>query len=152
IKHNLVVAYHGRAPNLAAPLAAEILDELRAGADLQALGDVLYAGAFALRFMGREDEVLALCAELDDGAARAPPGRLTLSAHQLRAMNLGMAGDYERQRTELWAGIRLADQLGATGWGGMLRVDLLRDPALDIDASIADARALLKSLRPHHMF
>ena len=151
LKRTMLSAYANLAPINVPALAAEILDELRAAGDARALGDALYAASVAHWLMGREAEANVFVEELTRVVSGLPISRLTLACHMVQAQRLASHDD-PGFRAHVQRGVTLARSIEADGWANLMRVELIADPAYDIERGIDDARDLLSSVRSFSMF
>ncbi|HTX48334.1 MAG TPA: AAA family ATPase, partial [Caulobacteraceae bacterium] len=153
LKHAMVSAYSNTAPIHAPPLIAEILDDVRAGGDPYALGDLLRSAAMSYRYMGRAPEAQVFLDELAQVTAVLPPSRLTLGRLYAQAVGLWAQGDLPAMRALSRDGAELARSIGADGWANTMRWLLLEGPERHGgDHRIAETRDLLQGLRSFHMF
>jgi len=152
LKRAMMEAYAPLAPLHVPALAAEILDELREAGNPQHLADALYAASLASWLMGREAELRTFAEEFAHVVVGLPANRLTLACHLTQTYVLLSQDDPEALRAHLHQGVELARSIDADGWANLMRVELLADPAYDIERGISEARDLLGSLRPFNMF
>jgi predicted ATPase len=151
LRRSLAGCLAGIAPRRAIPFAEQVVDELRAGDDPFALGDTLVSLSQAKRLAGHEEEARRLSEELWEFVARLRPSRLTMASYQTQILDAMLSNPPAAHRLSA-EGARLGDSIGAIGWANLLRADSFGDPDGDVEESIAGLRALLRSIRPTHMF